>query len=59
MNTVRVDGKSCVVVETLPYHGIGRAAKVVIVNGAEKTVVKDARGWRVWTARDRLGGSLK
>ena len=50
---IEVDGKFYKVVETLPYHGIGRA--VIIVDDKEKVVVKEVGKWRFWTVKDRLG----
>lgn len=51
---LEVGGKFYTVIETLPYHGAGRKAKVVKVEGKEKVAVMENGKWRFWTARDRL-----
>ena len=46
---IKVNGKSYKVTESLGFqHSVGMYAKVIMVDGKERTVVKDSGGWRFW-----------
>lgn len=58
MATIEIEGKKYKVIETLPYHGAGKPAKIVedkTSETGERMVVKQGGKWRFWTAQDRLG----
>lgn len=48
------DGSRVRVTENLGYmHAIGHYGKMVLIDGKERLVVKEAGQWRRWTAADR------
>lgn len=55
MATIKVDGKSYFVIESLPYCQAGMPAKFVSTDSGERVAVKRGGKWEWWTARDRLG----
>ena len=51
------DGKDYKVTETLPYHGVGKPAKMVEDKSSEtgeRVAVKQNGEWRFWDTEDRL-----
>lgn len=48
-----IDGKKYKVIENLGYQA-GYTAKVILVKGKEKVVVKDHGFWRLWTIKERV-----
>ena len=55
---ITIDGKEYKVIETLPYHNVGKPAKVVedkTSETGERVAVKEGGRWRFWTVADRLG----
>ncbi len=53
---IEIDGIKYKVIETLPYHGIGKPSKMVKdLKGDERIAVKERGKWRFWTVQDRLG----
>lgn len=52
-----VEGKEYEVIETLPYHGIGRPAKIIKDPTSEtgkRVVIKQDGKWRFWVEKDRI-----
>lgn len=56
MSSIEVNGKRYKVVEKLPFHGVGKQARMVLDDDEERVAVKDGGVWRFWTVKDRLGG---
>ena len=57
MAYIKIYGQRYKVLETLPYHGVGKPTKVVHcpnTPGGERVAVKEYGKWRFWTVEDRL-----
>ncbi len=56
MSKITVEGTEYRVLETLPFHGLGKPAKTIIVDGHERVAVKEGGAWRFWGSTDRMSG---
>ncbi len=59
MAKITIDGKEYRVLETLPFHGIGKPTKAVIVDGYERIAVKEHGTWRLWGPSDRIAPATR